>query len=149
MLWYLKLNQNTESIYLEELYFLVLTMVSRSFVISCRYGYISNSRISTLRKSQISTEYMKQDLLLLNLLVAVPQTLDGQIEETLWRNEIEEEEFVIRFLEDPQHDFARKITYRKYYDQVPFDVNDLRGEIYNRRYNSQKAQHVNAEVDLA
>ena len=68
--------------------------------------------------------------MLMNLDQITPSTLDKQICATLWRNEIEEDEFLIRFLERPLPEFERSITSYNYYDDVQFDVNELRRKIH-------------------
>ena len=111
----LKYGTDTPNIYPEEVYFAVLSIVIRSFIISCRYGYISTERLDALRASARPAQYVEGDLILINIVNMVPNCLNDEIPASFWRNEIEEEEFCVRFLEKPSPDLEKRLRNGNYY----------------------------------
>ena len=111
----LKYGTDTPNIYPEEGYFAVLSIVIRSFIISCRYGYISTERLDALRSSAHPAKYVEDDLILINIVNIVPNCLNAEIPASFWRNEIEEEEFCVRFLEKPSPDLEKRLRNGNFY----------------------------------
>ena len=106
---------NPPNIYIEEVYFAILALFIRSFIIACRYGFISEERLRTVRKGKQKLVYLKSDLILFNIVSIRPQALEDEIPASIWRNEIEEEDFEFRFLERPGADLQEKLLDRNYY----------------------------------
>ena len=102
-------------IYSGEVYVAALALVIRSFIIACRYGFISAERLRVLRKSHQDTPYIFKDLILFNIITIKPQALDMEIPASIWRNEIEEDDFQFRFLERLEPELHDKLRYHRYY----------------------------------
>ena len=106
---------NPPNIYIEEVYFAVLALFIRSFIIACRYGFISEERLRIVRKGKQKVTYLKSDLILFNIVTIRPQALEDEIPASIWRNEIEEDDFEFRFLERPSNELHEKQIARNYY----------------------------------
>ena len=68
-----------------------------------------------MRKGKQKLVYIKTDLILFNIVTIRPQALEEEIPASIWRNEIEEEDFEFRFLERPSEELIRKLLDRNYY----------------------------------
>ena len=79
---------NPPNIYIEEVYFAVLALLIRCFIISCRYGFISEERLRIVREGKQKLVYIKSDLILFNIVTIRPQALEEEIPASIWRNEI-------------------------------------------------------------
>ena len=61
------------NIFSGEIYFMALSLVIRSFIISCRYGFISRERLRFIRNDRQSLGYLKKDFILFNIISLGPE----------------------------------------------------------------------------
>jgi hypothetical protein len=93
--WDIKLTH----VYYEEFFFYVLFIVIRAFIMAVMYGFTSKVRAQILSKADKGWKFVARDLLIPSWYMLSPQTLKIEVYSSIWKNHIEENLFMIAFVE--------------------------------------------------
>ena len=104
-----------EYIFIEQLFFYNLMVITRGFIIAVRYGFASTFRLSMLTSKKQDFNYIAQDLLIPTWMNFNPHGLDLEIEAAMWRNQIEEQTFKFNFIEDINTELKMRLSNPKFY----------------------------------
>jgi hypothetical protein len=108
--------------------FIVITVLTRCFIIAVRYGYISNVRYMLL-KAKANLNWISKDFLATGWLKLDPQTLQEQINATRHRLQFFEDEFNFSFVEELPKDLKERFDKEDYYDKSKYDDKDIKQKI--------------------
>jgi hypothetical protein len=108
--------------------FIILIIVTRSFIIGVRYGFMSDARYNLMKKDA-NFEWITNDFLFLGWLKLSPKTLKQEIEATKHRTQIIEQEFTFTFIQTLNSELAEKFQKEDYYEINKFDEKELKSKI--------------------
>lgn len=106
-----------------EMFFPILTVLSRSLIIAVRYASMSNSKYSTLKSNQ-NFEEIGQDLLVQSWQQINFQTFDLEFDATKYRLKIELDDFNFNFLTPVSEDTLQRYSDPDYYKDKKMDSRD-------------------------
>ncbi|CAI2385360.1 unnamed protein product [Moneuplotes crassus] len=92
-----------------DIFFPVVTILTRSMIIAIRYAFISNTRYS-LMKSKQTFEWVSQDLILMSWQKLNSSALSREIEASRYRIKYEEKKFYFRFITPINKEYHEKLT---------------------------------------
>lgn len=81
-----------------------------------RYAFSSPLRYSILRSDRKEAPFITKDLLVQNWINTTPKSLEPEIDSVFWRNQIEEDNLEVDFLEKISELNYRKFTQQDFYD---------------------------------
>lgn len=108
--------------------FIILIIITRSFVIGVRYGFMSNVRYRLLH-SKADFSWITNDFLFLGWLKPSPKTLHEEIEAAKFRAQISDDEFGFTFSHELPPTLAEKLQKEDYYEKNAFSEKELKTKI--------------------
>ncbi|TNV83100.1 hypothetical protein FGO68_gene934 [Halteria grandinella] len=116
-LYYLRPDENWLSgIYQEQVYFFILHQIIRSFIVSVRYGFISDLRHDLYKASVQDLTFIAKDLLTENWIKLNPTGgLMEEIQASMYRNNVEEQVFTFSFTQVLDRTSAARYSQEDYY----------------------------------
>ena len=98
-------------------YLLLISVISRAYIISVRYGFMSDIRFETLHQNDVGLKWITGDFILKGWLKQNPGLIRSEIEATKNRLSIEEHEFSFNFLQELPPNVAEKFSKVDYYER--------------------------------
>jgi hypothetical protein len=118
----------TNSITLGEIAFIVITLVSRCFIIAVRYGFMSDTRFKLL-KSKAKIGWLRKDFLLLSWMYLTPKSIKDESNATMYRLKIYPKEWTLKFVEKLPQDLHKRLAKDDYYEKKQFKESDIKVKI--------------------
>jgi len=109
--------------------FILLIMVTRSFIIGVRYGFMSTVRYNMMGKQFAQFDWLTNDFLFMGWLRLSPKTLKEEINAAKFRTQVIEEEFTFTFVQDLPEELAEKFEKEDYYDLNKFNSKDMKSKV--------------------
>ena len=88
--------------------FLIIIMVTRSFIIGVRYGFMSKARYDLL-KASANLGWIINDFLFFGWLQLTPKTLKEEIQAAKTRSQINDDEFEFTFCQELPEELKQKL----------------------------------------
>lgn len=126
--------------------FIVITVLTRCFIIAVRYGYISRVRY-TLLKAKANLHWISKDFLFAGWLKLDPSTLQEQINATRHRLQFFEDEFMFSFVEELPTDLKERFGKEDYYGNGKYDNKDIKQKISIQKEMFRKRKITGSNLD--
>eukprot|EP00347_Sterkiella_histriomuscorum_P007981 403346826 len=146
-------------IFAEQFFFYNVQILIRSLIISIRYGFMSDSAFDHFRYSKSTTNEVASQLLVASWIATKISAIKLEVEATIYRNKIDEESFILNYLEDISQtlpEFDRRLSICNFYqqDQNIFDIHSQIKKDYHfyvetmfpSKFNVKKQVKLNSEV---
>jgi hypothetical protein len=130
---------------MEQILFISLHIIIRTFIIAVRYGSCSELRFSLLKDQTQTLDFLGKDLIGVGWLNFDPiKGLFSELNSCLWRNQVEESLFEFQFIEKLDIEYTNRLKDETYYGLPPEDEKSLTQQkrIYNVYNHKTRRQEI-------
>ncbi|CDW71548.1 UNKNOWN [Stylonychia lemnae] len=91
---------NIRDVPIEQMFFYNIQVVIRSLIIAIRYGYFHDEGYSQMSRCMFKKTKLEDHLIMTSWIFSKLSSIDQEIEATVWRNRVDEENFKCYFMEN-------------------------------------------------
>lgn len=130
-------SAKTEGYDFYDMIFPVVSVLTRSLIIAIRYSFMSNSRYSVM-KLKNPLEWVFADLIVMNWDRISFNSINQEINASIYRLKVEEDDFDFTFLKPLSHEYHNKLSNWHYYEEKNLKMKEVVKEIEVLRKNMSK-----------
>jgi hypothetical protein len=113
---------------ISEFIFPVITIIIRSLIIAIKYGLMSNTRYSVLKKKH-NFEWMTAELLIIQWQQANFTSIETEIKASKYRMKVEDDDFMFQFIDPLDKVDHEQLSNPDYYKENKLKVSDIVKEL--------------------